>query len=264
MTIAKKTTRIAPSSASPETIGRSSPLGATVVDGGVNFSLFSRTATGVELLLFDREDDAQPVPRRSRSIRRRTGPTTTGTRSCRACSRADLRLSRRGAVRPGDAGCGSIPPRCCSTRTAAAWSSRRTTTARPRGEPGDNAATAMKSVVVDPGAYDWEGDAPLRRPSARTIIYEMHVRGFTRHPSSGVGGEDPRHLRRADREDPLPAGARHHRRRAAAGVPVRRPGLPAGPGQLLGLSAGLVLRAAPGLQLAPATRSARSTSSATW
>ena len=53
-------------------------------------------------------------------------------------------------------------------------------------QPGDNAATAMKSVVVDPGAYDWEGDAPLRRPSARTIIYEMHVRGFTRHPSSGV------------------------------------------------------------------------------
>ena len=34
--------------------------------------------------------------------------------------------------------------------------------------------------------YDWEGDAPLQRPSSRTIIYEMHVRGFTRHPSSGV------------------------------------------------------------------------------
>src|SRR5262245_62710940 len=41
-------------------IGSSSPLGATVVDGGVNFSLFSRSAERVELLLFDREDDAQP------------------------------------------------------------------------------------------------------------------------------------------------------------------------------------------------------------
>ena len=51
---------------------------------------------------------------------------------------------------------------------------------------GDNAATAMKSVVVDPTTYDWEGDVPLKRPSIRTIIYEMHVRGFTRHPSSGV------------------------------------------------------------------------------
>src|SRR5205823_1821349 len=55
------------------------------------------------------------------------------------------------------------------------------------GGPGDNAATAMKNVVVDPGAYDWEGDVPLCLPSARTIIYEMHVRGFTRHPNSGVG-----------------------------------------------------------------------------
>ena len=55
---------------------------------------------------------------------------------------------------------------------------------RDRGsEPGDNSATAMKSVVVDPSAYDWEGDTPLRRPSAQTIIYEMHVRGFTRHPA---------------------------------------------------------------------------------
>ena len=52
--------------------------------------------------------------------------------------------------------------------------------------PGDNAAVAMKSVVADPGRYDWEGDLPLRRPFAETVIYELHVRGFTRHPSSGV------------------------------------------------------------------------------
>src|SRR5262245_49883063 len=45
--------------------GRSSPLGASVTDGGVNFSLFSRTASGIELLFFDREDDAAP----SRTIR---------------------------------------------------------------------------------------------------------------------------------------------------------------------------------------------------
>jgi glycogen operon protein len=56
----------------------------------------------------------------------------------------------------------------------------------PARAKGNNCATAMKSVVVDPGAYDWEGDTPLNRPSSRTIIYEMHVRGFTRHPSSGV------------------------------------------------------------------------------
>ena len=52
--------------------------------------------------------------------------------------------------------------------------------------PGDNSATAMKSVVADPRSYDWEGDALVRRPWAETIIYEMHVAGFTRHASSGV------------------------------------------------------------------------------
>ena len=50
----------------------------------------------------------------------------------------------------------------------------------------DDAATAMKNVLADVSTYDWEGDFPLQRPSARTIIYEMHVRGFTRHRSSGV------------------------------------------------------------------------------
>ncbi|QDT51653.1 hypothetical protein Pan258_57420 [Symmachiella dynata] len=41
-------------------MSESAPLGATVVPGGVNYSLFSRTAPGVELLLFDREGDAPP------------------------------------------------------------------------------------------------------------------------------------------------------------------------------------------------------------
>ena len=52
--------------------------------GGVNFSLFSRHATGVELLLFDRDDDATAGARRSASIRSPTAPTTTGTSSCPA------------------------------------------------------------------------------------------------------------------------------------------------------------------------------------
>ena len=52
--------------------------------------------------------------------------------------------------------------------------------------PGDNCARAMKSVVVDPAAYTWEGDAPLEYPYSGTVIYELHVGGFTQHPSSGV------------------------------------------------------------------------------
>ena len=51
---------------------------------------------------------------------------------------------------------------------------------------GDNCAMAIKGVVTDPHTYDWKGDTPLNLPASRTIVYEMHVRGFTRHPSSAV------------------------------------------------------------------------------
>ena len=107
-------------------------LGATVVDGGVNFSLFSRTAAGVELLFFDREDDATP----SRVVR--LDPAANRTYHYWHTFVPGVQPGQiygyrgRRAVRPRDAGCGSTRQRCCSTRTAAAWSSRRATTARPR------------------------------------------------------------------------------------------------------------------------------------
>ena len=81
--------------------------------------------------------------------------------------------------------CDLIPPRYSSIHTVAVWLCLGNYSRDSARQVGDNAATAMKSVVVDPRAYDWEGDIPLNRPWSRTIIYEMHVRGFTRHPSSG-------------------------------------------------------------------------------
>lgn len=45
---------------------------------------------------------------------------------------------------------------------------------------------SLKSVVADPGTYDWEDDRPPRTPFAKTIIYELHVGNFTRHPNSGI------------------------------------------------------------------------------
>jgi isoamylase len=168
-----------------ETIGRSSPLGATVTDGGVNFSVFSRSATGVELLLFDREDDARPArviyidPSTNRAYHY-WHVFVPGLRSGQIYAyRVAGPLEPANGMRFDPAkvlldpyGRGVVVPKNYS-RTAAEVA-------------GDNAATAMKSVVVDPRRYRWEGDAPLRLPSSRTVIYEMHVRGFTRHPNSGV------------------------------------------------------------------------------
>ena len=169
----------------PATAGRPSPLGATVADGGANFSLFSRTATGVELLLFDREHGAKPShvvkldPIANRTYHywhafvpgvkpgqlyayRVSGPSEPARGLRFDPTKVLLDPYGRGVVVPD----GYHPDHA-----------RR---------PGDNAATAMKSVVVDSSDYDWEGDAPLRRPSARTVVYEMHVKGFTAHPNSGV------------------------------------------------------------------------------
>jgi glycogen operon protein len=165
--------------------GRSSPIGATVAGGGANFSLFSRTATGVELLLFDRADDARPARVvRLDPVANRTyhywyafvpGVRPGQVYGYRVRGPSDPARGLRfdpAKVLLDPYGRGVVVPESYSPDAA-----RR---------PGDNAPTAMKSVVVDPAAYDWEGDAPLRLPSARTVVYEMHVRGFTRHPDSGV------------------------------------------------------------------------------
>ena len=58
----------------------------------------------------------------------------------------------------------------------------------------DNAPFVPKSVVVDP-AFDWGDDRPPRTPWHDTVIYEVHVKGFTaRHPD--VPRDAARHLRR--------------------------------------------------------------------
>jgi isoamylase len=169
-------------------IGRSAPLGSTVVCGGVNFSLYSRDASGIELLFFDREDDgrAARVIALDPSVNRTYHYWHVFVPGVQAGQLYGYRV--HGPLDPikgmrFDAakvlldpyGRGVVVPKNYSRKAAE--------------ERGDNAATAMKSVIVDPRTYDWEGDTPLARPSFQSIVYEMHARGFTRHPSSGVSAE---------------------------------------------------------------------------
>jgi len=168
-----------------KTNGQSSPLGATVRADGVNFSVYSRNASSIELLFFEREDDAKPA--RVIDIDSVTNRTYHYWHVFVPEAQAGQLYAYRvhGAFDPAKVirfdpeklllvpyGRGVVVPKNY-TRGAAR-------------QKGDNAATAMKSVVVDPHTYDWEGDTPLANPSSRTVVYEMHVRGFTRHPSSGV------------------------------------------------------------------------------
>jgi len=167
--------------------GRSTPLGATLIDGGVNFSVFSRNCLAVELLLFDREDDPQPArvipldPEKNRTyhywhawVPGIGSGQVYGYRVYGPLQPADGMRFDSSKILLDPYGRSVAVPRNYSREDA--------------HRPGDNCGTAMKSVVIDPSAFDWEGDAPLRHASSKTIIYEMHVRGFTRHPSSGLDG----------------------------------------------------------------------------
>ena len=165
--------------------GKPFPLGATPGHGGTNFSVWARDATRLELCLFDRAEDARP----SRVVE--LDPSLHRTYHYWHAFLHDVGAGQRYGYRahgPFDPSRGirfdaekllvdpygralDVPP--SYDRAAAA--------AR-----GDNAGKAMKSVVTDVGHYDWEGDAPLHRPFARSVVYEAHVRGFTAHPASGL------------------------------------------------------------------------------
>jgi isoamylase len=169
----------------PAAQGRSFPLGATLCDGGVNFSVFSKHSTSVELCLFDRVDDARPA--RVISL----DPRTHRTYHYWHVFVPDIAPGQLYAFRVHGLHDPANGLRFDASKMLLDPYGK--CVARPAGyrraaacEAGDNAPTAFKSVVVDLGAYDWEGDAPPRRPFERTVIYEMHIGRFTRHPSSGV------------------------------------------------------------------------------
>ena len=167
------------------TTGRSFPLGATLQHGGANLSVFSRSASSVDLLLFDRVDDARP----SRVIP--IDPFTNRTYHYWHVFVPGLEAGQIYGFRangPFDPtrGLRFDPSKLLLDPYGRAVAVPKSYSRDAARLEGDNIATAMKSVITDPHSYDWEGDLPLKRPWSRTIIYEMHARGFTAHPSSGL------------------------------------------------------------------------------
>jgi len=165
--------------------GVSAPLGAMVTADGVNFSVFSKHATGIDLLLFDHADDLAPARVT------RLDPVANHTYHYWHVFVPGLKAGQIYAYRVHGPFEPSKGYRFDSSKVlldpygrAVVVPTRYNRAAAQ--DKGDNAATAMKSVVVDTTSYDWEGDRPLHRSSSQTIVYEMHVRGFTRHPTSGL------------------------------------------------------------------------------
>jgi glycogen operon protein len=159
--------------------GHPAPLGATPTADGVNFSVYSRHADRVEVLLFETAD--APAPAAVLPLQRTAdywhgevaGVGPGQVYALRADGPARQRFDAR-KVLVDPYGRAIVGYEHYQRAAAAA--------------PGDNCATALRSVVGGED-YDWEGDRPLGAGDRRGLIYELHVRGFTADPASGVAPE---------------------------------------------------------------------------
>jgi isoamylase len=170
--------------------GRPYPLGATWDGGGTNFSVFSEHAEGVELCLFDEEDNETTVQMTSRRALNWH------------CYLPDVGPGQRygfrvhGPYAPVEGHRFNpakllIDPYAKAIDGVVDWAHDANVLPYvPTGDEDadleiddeDDAAAMPKSVVID-DAFFWEGDRAPRIPFAETIIYETHVKGFTmKHP----------------------------------------------------------------------------------
>lgn len=163
------------------------PYGARVVDRGVHFSVFSRHATRVWLLLFDRAEDEAPkeefelLPDRNRlgDLWHLHVPTARA---------GQYYVYRMDGPRDGAAGHAFDPeqwlldPYALAVAGQKQWGDREGIVP---GRPIRNGRRFPKGVILKDD-FDWTGDRTLRVPLNESIIYEASVRGYTAHPNSGA------------------------------------------------------------------------------
>jgi glycogen operon protein len=191
--------------------GRPYPLGATWDGGGVNFALFSEHATAVALCFYAERDPGKEI--RQIRIEQRTDQVwhvyVPGIRpgtlyAFRVNGPYEPRQGHR--FNPAKA---LLDPYAKAIAGSLQWNDAffGYRTGDPAGDvqpdDRDSAPYLPKCVVVDP-TFDWEGDRPPLTRWSRTVIYEVHVKGFTRlHP------EVPPELRGTYAGLAAPAAVRH-------------------------------------------------------
>jgi glycogen operon protein len=159
--------------------GTPTPFGATLVSGGVNFAVYSRCATGCTLVLFEagaKEPFAElPFPPAFR-----VGNVFAMTVFDLDVDGLEYGYRMEGPFEPV-AGHRFDPTKVLLDPMARAVCGREVWGVAP--DPSEPFPYRCRIIPED---FDWEGDAPLQHPFEDLVIYEMHVRGFTQSPTSGV------------------------------------------------------------------------------
>ena len=169
------------------------PFGATLSPEGANFALYSRNAEEVRLVLFDAVDgdptDEIRLENRTRFV------WHAFVHGVRAGQLYGYRV--RGAFDPArglrfndrkllvDPYAQALTGKAVNTDSLLLAYDPRAAERDLSRDLRDNARLVPKSIVVD-HRFDWEGDLPPAISLERTVIYEVHLKGFTAHPSSGV------------------------------------------------------------------------------
>jgi glycogen operon protein len=166
------------------------PLGPSWDGSGTNFSLFSENAQRVELCLFDDQDREERIDVRQQTAHNwhvylpGVGPGQ------RYGYRVDGAWEPEQGHRFNPAKL-LIDPYAKSIDGPIGFGKARLLAYVPGQEDvrddEDSAPAIPRSVVID-DAFDWEGDVRLDRPWPETVIYELHVKGFTKR-LPGVRGD---------------------------------------------------------------------------
>ncbi|MDO5103098.1 MAG: glycogen debranching protein GlgX [Lautropia sp.] len=157
--------------------GQTFPLGATCREGGVNFAVFSGGARRVTLCLFDENGQASHHYRMH-------GPVNGVWHGFLPDAKPGLIYGYR-VDGPYDPARGLrynphrllLDPYARQLHGAFQW--HQSHLDRPDTYHLDNAAFMPKAVVCADDAFDWAGDSPPNTPMADSIIYEVHVKGFS-------------------------------------------------------------------------------------
>lgn len=159
--------------------GSPEPLGSSVTTRGINFSLFSRHATAVTLVVAERKKGKQQL------YEFPLDPVLNKTGDIWHCLLPDMSPTLRYGYRlagphdPKGSGHWYDDSRILFDPYAkhifpSRWGKQR------------RCLGSKPCCMLPDQEYDWQGDRPLNHRLSDSIIYEMHVRGFTRHPSSKV------------------------------------------------------------------------------